>query len=72
MIKNTLKTNQEPLVIIQLGGYQISYEIYEELVQNLNLQNEGLLIQQNGVEAHLQNIADRAVREYLWDNCENI
>tara|TARA_R100001163_G_scaffold1604_1_gene2576 strand:+ start:1669 stop:1884 length:216 start_codon:yes stop_codon:yes gene_type:complete len=67
-MENTLKTNQDAFVIIQLGGHQITYKTYKQLVENLNLQNEGLLIQQKRVEAHLQNIADSAVREYLWDN----
>ena len=65
----TLKTSQEPLVVVQLGGHQVTYEQYKQLVKNMGLQNEGLLIRQKRVEAHLQNIADRAVREYLWDNC---
>jgi len=65
----TLKTSQEPLVVVKVGGHQVTYEQYKQLVKNMGLQNEGLLIRQKRVEAHLQNIADRAVREYLWDNC---
>ena len=68
-MENTLKENNKLPHLIELGGHQVNAEHYENLIENLGIKSLDKVSQQIRVRDHLQNIADRAVRDYLWDNC---
>lgn len=68
-MKNTLKKINKLPYLIELGGHQVDAEKYDNLIENLGIKSLDKVSQQIRVRDHLQNIADRAVRDYLWDNC---
>ena len=68
-MENTLKENNKLPYLVELGGHQVDAKHYENLIENLGIKYDDKESQEIRVQDHLQNIADRAVREYLWDNC---
>jgi hypothetical protein len=68
-MENTLKEINKLPYLIELGGHLVEAEHYENLIENLGIKSLDKVSQQIRVRDHLRNIADRAVRDYLWDNC---
>jgi len=68
-MKNTLKKINKLPYLIELGGHQVDAEQYDKLIENMGIKSLDKVSQNFRVTEHLQNIADRAVRDYLWDNC---
>ena len=68
-MENTLKENNKLPYLIGLGGHQVDAEQYDKLIENMGIKSLDKVSQHFRVTEHLQNIADRAVRDYLWDNC---